>query len=475
MIEIRPAGPYEWEIPLGSASGMRVPGRVFADSSLILRAQEDRALEQVANVATLPGIVRASMAMPDVHWGYGFPVGGVAATDVADGGVISPGGVGFDVCCGVRLLRSSLAVTDVMPRIADLLHELGKRIPRGTGRGGLMDLDGDMLRDVLARGVDALLDLGVGEPLDASHCEDGGKLDAADPDAVSERAMLRGVEQLGSLGGGNHFLEVQAVDEIFDSRAAQAMGLQAGTVAVMMHTGSRGLGHQVCTDEVRVFDAVMQRFGITVPDRQLACGPVESPEGSRYLAAMSAAANFARANRHALTHQTRECFATVFGPDFGGLPLVYDVAHNLAKLEEHDGRTLCVHRKGATRAFGPGHPELPHTYRDVGQPVLIPGSMGTESYVLVGTAEGRGKSFGSTCHGAGRAMSRTQAKKRMSGRDLARSLAEAGVLVDATQPGLLAEEAPYAYKDVSTVVETCEGARLSRKVARLRPLAVVKG
>jgi tRNA-splicing ligase RtcB (3'-phosphate/5'-hydroxy nucleic acid ligase) len=470
-IQIRRTAPYEYEIPLSGA--MRVPGRIFADPSLILRAQEDKALEQVANVATLPGIVVASMAMPDVHWGYGFPVGGVAATDVAEGGVISPGGVGFDVCCGVRLLRSSLSASDVGPRIETLLAELAKRIPRGTGRGGLVELDAASTRSVLSHGVDALLERGFGVASDASFCEDGGRMDAADPDAVSERAVARGSGQLGSLGGGNHFLEIQAVDEIYDGAAADAMGLQRGTIAVMMHTGSRGLGHQVCTDEIRVFDEVMRREGIRVPDRQLACGPVTSPEGSRYLAAMAAAANFARANRHLLAHEVRACFERVFGD--GDLPLVYDVAHNLAKLEEHGGRTLCVHRKGATRAFGPGHPEVPEAYRDIGQPVLIPGSMGTVSYVLAGMAESLTKSFASTCHGAGRAMSRTQAKKRMGGRELARELAAAGILVDATNPGLLAEEAPYAYKDVSAVVETCEGARLSRKVARLRPLAVLKG
>lgn len=460
---------------------MRVPGRIFASESLLAKAREDRAIEQVMNVATLPGIVRASYAMPDVHWGYGFPVGGVAATDVEDGGVISPGGVGFDVCCGVRLIRSDVPLSEAAPAIKRLVSELARRIPRGTGKDGIVRLDEKGMQDVLDRGVDAMLDRGFGWPSDAERCEDHGRLDDADPGAVSERALTRGSTQLGSLGAGNHFLEVQVVEEVFDADAARAFELEPGTIAVLMHTGSRGLGHQVCTDEVRVFMRVMEEHGITVPDRQLACGPVASPEGRRYLAAMAAAANFARANRHVLAHETRACFETVFGRSAEelGLRLVYDVAHNLAKLERYDvngaERLLCVHRKGATRAFGPGHEELPEAYRQAGQPVLVPGSMGTESYVLAGTREGREKSFWSTCHGAGRMMSRTQAKKRMNGRDLARKLESEGVLVNATQWGLLAEEAPYAYKDVSAVVEVCEGARLSRRVARLRPLAVVKG
>jgi tRNA-splicing ligase RtcB len=475
------AGPFEWEIPVSARSDMRVPGRVFASPSLLAKASEDKALEQVMNVATLPGIVRASYAMPDVHWGYGFPVGGVAATDVAADGVISPGGVGFDVCCGVRLLRTDIPFSEASSLLPSLVSELARRIPRGTGRDGLLSLSEKEMVDVLTRGVDAMLDRGLGWPSDASNCEDGGRLDEADASAVSSRALLRGSTQLGSLGAGNHFLEVEVVDEIFDADAARAYELSAGTLTVLMHTGSRGLGHQVCTDEVHEFMTFMASVGITVPDRQLACGPVSSPVGRRYLAAMAAAANFARANRHVLGHETRACFETVFGRPASdlGMRLVYDVAHNLAKLEEYfvDGslRTLCVHRKGATRAFGPGHEELPLAYRSVGQPVLVPGSMGTESWVLAGMSEGRDKSFWSTCHGAGRMMSRTQAKKQMSGRDLARSLAEAGVLVNATQWGLLAEEAPYAYKDVSAVVEVCEGAKLSRKVARLRPLAVVKG
>ena len=480
-MKTRAVGPYEWEVPLGEVSGMRVPGRVFADEELLSKARKDRALEQVANVATLPGIVRASYAMPDIHWGYGFPVGGVAATDVDAGGVVSPGGVGFDICCGVRLLRSDLQIVDVRPILPDLARRLGERIPRGVGTKGMLKLDRGELAGVLRDGAAWTLARGMGWESDLERCEDHGRLDGADPDAVSDRAYERGAPQCGSLGAGNHFLEIQIVDQIHDAAAAEAFELFDGGLCVMMHTGSRGMGHQVCTDELKVFDKLMRRSRIEVPDRQLACGAVTSPEAERYFGAMAAAANFARANRHALAHGVRETFEDVIGRDAEdmGMRLVYDVAHNLAKIERYevDGRerTLCIHRKGATRAFGPGHPELVDRYRAVGQPVIVPGSMGTASYVLVGTEEGRDKAFWSTCHGAGRAMSRTQAKKRMGGAQVRTDLEGAGVLVNATHPGLLAEEAPYAYKDVARVVDTCEGARLSRKVARLRPLAVIKG
>ncbi len=480
-MKTRAVGPYEWEVPVGEVAGMRVPGRVFADEELLAKARDDRALEQVANVATLPGVVRASYAMPDIHWGYGFPVGGVAATDVDAGGVVSPGGVGFDICCGVRLLRSDLTLDDVRESLPTLAHRLGQRIPRGVGTKGMLRLDRTELAGVLRDGAAWTLQRGLGWESDLERCEDRGRLDGADPAAVSERAYERGAPQCGSLGAGNHFLEIQIVDRVLDAAAADAFELFDGGLCVMIHTGSRGLGHQVCTDELKVFDKLMRRSGIDVPDRQLACGPVGSPEAERYFGAMAAAANFARANRHALAHGVRETFEEVFGrtADDMRMRLVYDVAHNLAKIERYavDGRerSLCVHRKGATRAFGPDHPELVDRYRGVGQPVIVPGSMGTASYVLVGTAEGRDKAFWSTCHGAGRAMSRTQAKKRMGGVQVRTELENAGVLVNATHPGLLAEEAPYAYKDVARVVDTCEGAGLSRKVARLRPLAVIKG
>ena len=480
-MKTRAVGEFEWEVPIGEVPGMRVPGRVFADQELIAKARDDRALEQVANVATLPGIVRASYAMPDIHWGYGFPVGGVAATDVDAGGVVSPGGVGFDICCGVRLLRSDLTLDDIRPHLNDLARRLGERIPRGVGTKGMLRLDRTDLAGVMREGAAWVLGSGLGWESDLERCEDHGRLSGADTAAVSDRAQQRGASQCGSLGAGNHFLEIQVVTEIFDETAAKAFELFDSGVCVMLHTGSRGLGHQVCTDELRTFDMLMRRLKITVPDRQLACGPLDAPECERYFAAMAAAANFARANRHALAHGVRETFADVIGrtAEDMGMRLVYDVAHNLAKIERYvvDGRerNLCVHRKGATRAFGPGHPELAERYRPVGQPVIVPGSIGTSSYVLVGTEAGRDKAFWSTCHGAGRAMSRTQAKKRMGGHQVKSDLEDAGVLVNATHPALLAEEAPYAYKDVDRVVDTCEGARLSQKVARLRPLAVIKG
>jgi tRNA-splicing ligase RtcB len=474
--------PFVWRIPVGTVDGMRVPGVVFASDDLMGKAVADRAVLQVANVATLPGIVKASYAMPDIHWGYGFPIGGVAATDPDAGGVVTPGGVGFDIACGVRLIRSDLEwERDGRPVIDELVHTLAARVPRGVGTKGRMRLTRDEMRKLLAEGVRFPLARGVGVEADAEYCEDRGTVTDAKPEHVSERAVDRGMGQLGSLGAGNHFLEVQVVEEVRDARAANVMGLFEGQVCVMLHSGSRGLGHQVCTDFVKVMDREMPRAGIEVPDRQLACLPVEHPEAQRYLGAMAAAANFARANRHVLTDGIRESFEHVFGRSAAGmhLDLVYDVAHNLAKLEEHEigGRrtTLCVHRKGATRAFGPGHPGLPAAYREIGQPVTIPGSMGSASYVLVGLAGAASRSFSSTCHGAGRAMSRTQAKKVMGGHELADTLREQGIALAASQPRLLAEEAPYAYKDVSEVVSVCEGAGLSRVVARLRPVGVVKG
>ena len=473
---------YEWRIPVGTVGGMRVPGLVFATEGLIRKAVDDRAIEQVANVATLPGIVKASFAMPDIHWGYGFPIGGVAATDVEAGGVVSPGGVGFDISCGVRLLRSELDwERDVRPRMTELMHALAQGVPRGTGKGGRLDVRGGEMERLLTEGVRYPLSLGIGTEDDADVCEDGGVMASARPDYVSDRARQRAADQLGSLGAGNHFLEVQVVDEVIDDAAARTMGLAEGLVCVMLHSGSRGLGHQVCTDHLRDVDAAARALHIDAPDRQLASVPVTHEVAERYLGGMAAAANFARSNRHVLGHAVRASFGAVFGSSGQQFPMptLYDVSHNLAKLEEHevDGRTrtLCVHRKGATRAFGPGHPEIPERYRDIGQPVLIPGSMGSASYVLVGTNQAATKSFSSTCHGAGRAMSRTQAKKVMHGRELVKQLRDQGIAVTVSQPQLLAEEAPYAYKDVSEVVEACEGAGLSRTVARLRPVGVVKG
>jgi tRNA-splicing ligase RtcB (3'-phosphate/5'-hydroxy nucleic acid ligase) len=481
-MEPEQVSPFEWRIPQGFVGGMRVPGVVFATEDLMRKAIDDRAIEQVANVATLPGIVRASYAMPDIHRGYGFPIGGVAATDVEDGGVVSPGGVGFDISCGVRLIRSDLDWDgEAKSKIRELVTTLGRRVPRGTGTGGRLNLQGEQMDRVLAEGVRFPIEMGMGTDQDAELCEDGGTLSSARPDFVSDRAKERGMRQLGSLGAGNHFLEVQVVTDVFDDTAASVMGLASGQVCVMLHSGSRGLGHQVCTDHLKVVDALGRKLGIDVPDRQLAAVPVQHESAQRYLGAMAAAANFARANRHVLTHAVRECFETVFGGSAKalGLSMVYDVAHNLAKIEEYSvgGRTrkLCVHRKGATRAFGPGHAEIPVRFRSIGQPVTIPGSMGSESYVLVGTGEATGRSFSSTCHGAGRAMSRTQAKRVMDGDQLVKELEGQGIAVAVSQAKLLAEEAPYAYKDVSRVVAACEGAGLSRTVARLRPVGVVKG
>lgn len=464
-----------WEID--RAGGMRVPGRIFADDRLMESVAGDFSVEQVANVAHLPGIVEASFAMPDIHRGYGFPIGGVAATDVAIGGVVSPGGVGFDICCGVRLIGSGFDRTDFESHAEPVMDQLDRRIPRGAGHGGIAS--GHLLGDILKRGAEAAVASGYGVEADLERCEERGRSLGANPSAVSDKATNRGKDQIGSLGSGNHFLEVQVVDWIEDADAARAFGLAEGMVVVMIHCGSRGLGHQVCTDHLRGMGDAMSRHGISVPDRQLACVPVESAEGEHYLGAMAAAANFAWANRHILAHETRVAFAEAFGtsPEAAGMDLVFDVAHNLAKLERHhiDGSDLelCVHRKGATRAFGPGHPELSEDLRQIGQPVLIPGSMGTASWVLKG-AEAN-PAFGSAAHGAGRVMSRKQAKSQSSGRQVRQALTDQGISVRPGSVSLLSEEAPYAYKDVDTVVEVCHRAGLASKVARLRPLAVVKG
>ncbi len=464
-----------WEIP--RREGMAVPGRVYAAGELLATAREDQAMKQVVNVAGLQGIVKASMAMPDIHWGYGFPIGGVAATDIERGGVVSPGGVGFDICCGVRLLRSRFTKADFEARREAVMAEFDRRIPRGLGKGAIATRA--LLSDVLERGAAAAVDRGYGTQADLDHCEEVGTSTGADPNAISSKALERGGGQLGSLGAGNHFLEIQEVDSIWDEEAAEAFGLEPGMVCVMIHCGSRGLGHQTCTDQLKVMGAAMQRHGITVPDRQLACVPVRSPEGEHYLAAMAASANFAWANRHILAHEAREAFGAAFDApiDRLGMDLVYDVAHNLAKLEEHpvDGgtRMLCVHRKGATRAFGQGHTSLPAYYRRVGQPVLVPGSMGTASWVLRGLDTN--DAFSSAAHGAGRVMSRAKAKKVETGMDVRRDLEAHGIAVRPGSVRLLSEEAPYAYKDVDAVADVCETAGLAGRVARLRPLGVVKG
>ena len=475
MTTLQAAAPAELvhDLPTTARAGMRVPARVYADDELWRQISRDRSLEQLMNVATLPGVTRCAYGMPDVHEGYGFPVGGVAAMRAADG-VISPGGVGYDINCGVRLLVSDLDLGAVQPWLRDLVHELARGIPSGAGRGGRLAYSDAELDRVLAEGGRFLLERELATPADLAVTEANGGLPRADPGAVSARARARGRDQLGTLGSGNHFLEVEVVEQIFDPAAAALYGLHAGRVAVLVHTGSRGLGHQVCTDYVRLMDEVMPKYGIVLPDRELACAPFASPEGQRYFGAMCAAANFAWCNRQAITHRVREAFRRLFGAG-GGLRVVYDVAHNMAKLEEHDGELVCVHRKGATRAFGPSHPETPAAYRGAGQPVFIPGSMGTRSYVLAGTDGALALSFGSACHGAGRAMSRHAAKRAKRGHEVRRELEAQGIVVACPSSGELAEEAPFAYKDVERVVDVVHRVGLARKVARLRPIGVVKG
>lgn len=464
---------YRWVVP--QQGSMRTPGVVFASEALLPSAVGDRSISQVANVATLPGIVRASYAMPDVHWGYGFPIGGVAATDVARGGVVSPGGVGFDISCGVRLLATPYTEEEVRPRLERLMTRLGRRVPAGSGPGGIWKLDAKRLERVLQQGARAAVEAGYGDPEDVERCEDQGTLAVEDAGQVGRRAVDRGLGQLGSLGSGNHFLEVQVVEHIFEPDPARRFGLSEGQVTVMIHTGSRGFGHQVCSDHVRDMVKALPVYGIELPDPQLAAAPVDSPHGRRYLSAMAAAGNYGRANRQTIAWGIRQEFGAVMGE--APIRLVYDVSHNLAKLETHevDGRErlLCVHRKGATTALAAGHPDLPAAYRESGQPVLIPGSMGTASYVLVG--EPGNEAFASTCHGAGRTMSRHQAMRTVSGADLRGRLHDRGVIVETRALRSLPEETPEAYKDVDEVVRTCAGSGLSRPVARMRPIGVLKG
>jgi tRNA-splicing ligase RtcB (3'-phosphate/5'-hydroxy nucleic acid ligase) len=457
-VDLQEVGPFEWELP--PEPPMRVPGRVFASRRMVDSGELANALEQVRNVACLPGIVGASYAMPDIHWGYGFPIGGVAAFDVGEG-IVSPGGVGYDIACGVRLIRTDLLVEEARERLPALLHELSRAIPTGTGRGGGLGVRRTDLEQVLREGARWAVEEGFGEAADLERSEDAGALEGAEPAEISERAYERGQNTLGSLGSGNHFLEVQEVAEIVAPAAAKDFGLVEGTLTVMIHSGSRGMGHQVCTDFLREMEGAAARERIDLPDRQLACAPFSGRTGQRYYGAMVAASNFARANRQVMTGLVRRSFESVFGGGHG-LGLVYDVCHNIAKVERYDGRDVVVHRKGATRSFP-------------GQPVLIPGDMQRASWVLRGLETSLERSFGSTCHGAGRTLGRREAKRRIRPEDLKHQLDEAGVLVKAGKMSLLVEEAPQAYKDVSEVVDVCEGAGLSAKVARLRPLAVLKG
>ncbi len=472
---------YRWEIPKSYKAGMTVPGLIYADELLLEHIREEEALEQGANVAFLPGIVSRSLAMPDIHWGYGFPIGGVAATRVEDG-VISPGGVGFDINCGVRLLRTSLSEEEVSPKIEKLVNALFHAIPSGVGSQGKLRLDQKEIDKVLVNGARWAVDEGYGEARDLEVTEENGGMRGADPGCVSVKAKQRGGPQLGTLGAGNHFLEVQVVEEIYEPAIASAMGIERlGQVLLLIHTGSRGLGHQVCTDYLVTMGAAVQRYGIRLPDRQLACAPVKSPEGQAYFAGMACAANYAWANRQCITHWARESFAHVFGKSLGelGLEMIYDVAHNIAKMEEHEvnGKRipLCIHRKGATRAFPAGYRDVPRIYSEIGQPVLIPGDMGRYSYVLVGTEKAMEETFGSTCHGAGRVQSRSAAKRSLRGADVARALAQKGITVKTGNISSLAEEASQAYKDVAQVVEVTHRAGISLKVAKARPIGVVKG
>lgn len=461
------------EIPRSARPDMRVPVRVYADDELWGQIVDDRSLEQAVNVATLPGVTGYVYAMPDVHEGYGFPVGGVAAMRTSDG-VISPGGVGYDINCGVRLLAADIDLDTARPSLEAAVHDLSRSIPSGPGRNPLLDLSSSEVDRVLNEGCDFLLERGLALAEDLPSIEAIGRLAAADASQVSAKAKQRGHNQLGTIGSGNHFVEVQVVDQVLDRPAAEIYGLRLGQLTVLIHTGSRGLGHQVCTDYVRQMDQVMPRYEIRLPDRQLACAPLGSPEGQAYFSAMCAAANFAWANRQAITASVRRVFTRTFG-EAGRLRLVYDVAHNIAKLEQHGGAELCVHRKGATRAFGPSNPETPAHYATVGQPVFIPGSMGTASYVMAGTDAAMSLSFGSTCHGAGRAMSRGDAKRARPGYEVRRELESRGIIVRCPSSSGLAEEAPAAYKDVERVVDVVHRAGLAHKVARLVPVGVIKG
>ncbi len=472
---------YCWEIPQDYKPGMRVPGRIYATEKILNAMGEERSLEQVANVAFLPGIIRYSLAMPDIHQGYGFPIGGVAATTLTEG-VISPGGVGYDINCGVRLLRTNLRREDVTPQMEQLLTELFRTVPTGLGSTSKMKISKKEMDEILIEGAYWAVKRGFGTKEDLEATEEEGCLKGADPDKVSIKAKERGTPQAGTLGSGNHFLEIDVVEEIYDGKSAKVMGIEErGQVMLLIHTGSRGLGHQVCDDYVKSLRKSVSKYEIELPDRELACAPLQSPEGEDYFAAMACAANYAWVNRQCITYWVRESLHRVMGMSFKeiGLELVYDVAHNIAKIESHtiDGKhvTVCVHRKGATRSLPPHHPDVPLKYRGIGQPVLIPGDMGRCSYVAVGTEGAIQDSFGSTCHGAGRVQSRTAAKRSMQGIDIAQGLAAQGILVKTASASSLAEEASGAYKDVTEVVEVCQEAGLSSKVARLIPIGVIKG
>jgi tRNA-splicing ligase RtcB (3'-phosphate/5'-hydroxy nucleic acid ligase) len=472
---------YRWRIPKSYMQGMRVDGIVYASDKLIKGIENDNALQQVANVAMLPGIVKCSLAMPDIHWGYGFSIGGVAATDIEEQGVISPGGVGFDINCGVRLLKTDLFEKDIRPKLKDIVCGLYKDVPSGVGSKGAIKVTAKEEEKILLKGAGWALSQGYATESDIECTEEKGAMKEANPDAVSERAYERGRQQSGTLGSGNHFIEVQEVDEIYDERAASIFDLSKGQVVIMIHSGSRGLGYQICEDYSRKMVHVLSKYNITVPDRQLACAPFNSEEAQMYFGAMKCAANYAWNNRQCIMHLVRLVFEKIFQQSFNslGMTLIYDVAHNIAKLERHkiDGKekALCVHRKGATRAFGPGSPDLPNAYRDIGQPVIIPGDMGTHSYLMLGTQIAVDETFATTCHGAGRALSRKAASQNYTASQITQQLKEKGIEIMASGKATIAEEAPDAYKNIDDVISAVNGAGISKKVCRMRPLGVIKG
>ena len=477
-IVLERVSPYKWRIP--RTDKMRVEGIIYANDTLIESVKRDNAHIQVANVAYLPGIQMYSLAMPDIHYGYGFPIGGVAAVSLDDG-VISPGGVGYDINCGVRVLTTSISHSDIKMYIEKIIYELYNNVPCGVGAQGKLKLDKQELKNVVRNGAKWAIDNGFGWDEDLNFIEENGRMEGAEPDAVSGRAYERGKKQLGTLGAGNHFLEIQVVDEIFDESAAEAIGIEKGNITVMIHTGSRGFGHQVCSDYVDLLQSSMRKYKIQLPDNELASVPINSPEGKRYFSAMKSAANFAWANREIIQHWVRKSFSTVIGasPESLGMHLIYDVAHNIAKIETHNingkNKKVCVHRKGATRAFPPGHPDIPEKYRKIGQPVLIPGDMGTYSYILVGTEKAMEETFGSTCHGAGRVLSRHKALKITANRSVQNEMKKKGIIVKAKSSRTLREEVPDAYKNIDEVIDTVEHAGISRKIVRLKPIGVIKG
>ncbi|UCD56956.1 MAG: RtcB family protein [Candidatus Hydrogenedentota bacterium] len=479
-VSIRKLNNYVYEI--SKTGSMRVPARIYADEELMKTIMKDKSPQQAANVATLPGVVKYSLAMPDIHWGYGFPIGGVAATDPEQGGIISPGGVGYDINCGVRMMRTDLSIQDIRPKLRELVMVLFRTIPTGVGaKGAIEKITAADQRKLLERGCRWAVERGFGDAGDVEHTEQDGCIGGADPGKLSERAVERGLPQVGTLGSGNHFLEIGMVEKIYHPEAARAFGIEEGTVTVLIHCGSRGLGYQVCDDYLKTMARAAEKYKIELPDRQLACAPANSNEGRSYAAAMAAAANYAWANRQVIMHLARRAFEKALGlsPRDLGMRLIYDVCHNIAKYEKHsvNGKELMlwVHRKGATRAFPPGHPELPSDYRHIGQPVLIPGDMGSESYLCVGTENAMEQTFGSTCHGAGRVLSRSQAIKVGKGRSIKRELEDKNIIVMAHGRGTLAEEMPEAYKDVNRVVNVMHEAGISLRVAKLKPVGVIKG